>query len=141
MNNGKSPLVIAIATISGGGKTTITKQLAQRLNKSKALFFDDYDFSGPDDIVDWIENGGNPNEWDLNPLVNDLIDISSEQLDFILLDFPFSYEHSQVKQIIDFSVFIDTPLDIAMARRILRDYPEGSKENISVDVENYISRG
>lgn len=141
MDREKAPLVISIAAISGGGKTTITKQLAQNLHKSKALFFDDYDFDGPDDIVDWIESGGNPNEWNLTPFVKDLIDLLSEPLDFIILDFPFSYEHLQVRQFIDYSVFIDTPLDIALARRILRDFGEGPIGNILVDMENYISRG
>ncbi|MEQ2525867.1 hypothetical protein WMO40_04070 [Bacillaceae bacterium CLA-AA-H227] len=141
MINGKSPLVIAIAAISGGGKTTITKQLAQSLDNSRTLFFDDYDFKGPDDIVDWIENGGNPNEWNLAPLLKDLNLLLAEPLDFIILDFPFSYEHSLVTEFIDFSVFVDTPLDIAMARRILRDFREGSTEDILVDMEIYISRG
>jgi uridine kinase len=56
----KLPIVIAIATVSGGGKTTITSNLKGKLLNSKALFFDDYDFDGPDDIIEWIDNGGNP---------------------------------------------------------------------------------
>jgi uridine kinase len=38
-------------------------------------------------------------------------------------------------------VFIDTPLDIAMARRIIRDFKEGSTEDILLDLDNYIARG
>jgi len=38
MNKGKTPFVIAIATVSGGGKITITKLLNQKLHNSKALF-------------------------------------------------------------------------------------------------------
>jgi uridine kinase len=38
-------------------------------------------------------------------------------------------------------VFIDTPLDIAMARRITRDFKNGSVEDILLDLDNYIARG
>lgn len=67
----ESPFVIAIAGVSGAGKTTITKQLNNRLHDSKALFFDDYDFEGPD-IIDWVEKGANYDLWDLTPLIRDL---------------------------------------------------------------------
>ncbi|MFJ7975731.1 hypothetical protein JNUCC23_10960 [Peribacillus sp. JNUCC 23] len=140
MNKGKSPFVIAIAAVSGGGKTTITKLLNQKLHNSKILLFDDYDFNGPDDIVDWIDKGGDPNEWDLTPLVNDLKALLAEPLDNIVIDFPFSYKHSQLSKYIDLSVFIDTPLDIALVRRVLRDFRDSSTNNILFDMENYISR-
>jgi uridine kinase len=45
------------------------------------------------------------------------------------------------KKIIDFSVFIDTPLDIALARRVTRDFRDSPTENILSDLDNYISRG
>lgn len=55
MIKGKKPLVIAIAAVSGGGKTTIATHLNERLHHSKILYFDDYDFEGPDDIIDWVD--------------------------------------------------------------------------------------
>ncbi|GAA0779036.1 hypothetical protein GCM10008908_36930 [Clostridium subterminale] len=42
---------------------------------------------------------------------------------------------------INLTIFIDTPLDIAMARRILRDFKEFSFENIRKDLDVYLSRG
>ncbi len=39
------------------------------------------------------------------------------------------------------TVFIDTPLDIAMARRIIRDFKDSSIENVLLDLDNYIIRG
>lgn len=42
---------------------------------------------------------------------------------------------------IDITVFIDTPLDIAMARRIMRDCKNSSTESIIADMENYLSSG
>ncbi|WP_369693653.1 hypothetical protein [Lentibacillus sp. CBA3610] len=38
-----SPFVIAIAGVSGGGKTAVTARLIQELNNSKALILMNYD--------------------------------------------------------------------------------------------------
>lgn len=104
MNTSK-PLVIAIAAVSGGGKTTITTYLNKILPSTKALFFDDYEFEGPDDICDWVERGADCNEWNLIPLINDLCSLLSDtvqSLDYILLDYPFAYIHSGMCEYIDF---------------------------------------
>ena len=141
MNTEKLPLVIAIAGVSGGGKSTIAKHLNERLHNSKTLFFDDYDFDGPNDIIDWVDKGANYDEWNLAPLIRDLKGLLSEPLDYILLDFPFAYKHSKTSKLIDLTVFIDTPLDIAMARRVIRDFRNSSNESILIEMENYISQG
>lgn len=138
------PLVIAIAAVSGGGKTTITTQLNKVLPNSKVLFFDDYEFDGPDDICDWVEQGADYNEWKLTPLINDLYSLLSDDIqsfEYILLDYPFAYIHSGMCKYIDFTIFIDTPLDIAMARRMLRDFKETSIEHARKDLNIYLSRG
>lgn len=135
------PIVIAIAGVSGGGKTTIAKHLNERLHNSKTLFFDDYDFDGPDDVIDWVDKGPNYDEWDLAPLIKDLKGLLADSLDYIVLDFPFAYKHSKISKLIDLTVFIDTPLDIAMARRIIRDFKDSSNESILIEMENYISQG
>lgn len=141
MKKGKKPLVIAIAAVSGGGKTTIGKHLNEKLQNSKTLFFDEYDFDGPDDIIDWVDNGANYDDWNLTPLIRDLETLLTEPLDYIVLDFPFAYKHSKTSKFIDSAVFIDTPLDIAMARRVTRDFKNNSVENILIDMKNYISQG
>jgi uridine kinase len=140
----KKSLIIAIAAVSGGGKTTVTTRLNQLLPKSKALFFDDYDFEGPDDIPEWVERGGDCNEWKLMPLVSDINSLTSpisSEIDFILLDYPFANSHNEMKGYIDLTVFIDTPLDIAMARRIMRDFSKASSEQIHNELAHYLSRG
>lgn len=135
------PMVIAIASISGGGKTTIVKQLSQQLPNSKALYFDDYDLEGPEDILEWVDRGANSNEWNLTPLIKDLKLLIEASPDYILLDFPFAYQHSRTKAIIDFTVFIDTPLDIALARRINRDFSECSTKEIMDYIAHYANHG
>src|SRR5690606_1325394 len=118
----KRPFVIAIAAVSGGGKTTIVTKLNETLQNSKSLFFDDYDFDGPGDIINWVDNGANYDEWNLAPLIRDLKSLLNEPIDYIVIDFPFAYKHTDTKNLVDIAVFIDTPLDVAMARRIIRDF-------------------
>ncbi len=135
------PIVIAIAAVSGGGKTAITANLNRKLKNSKTLFFDDYDFDGPDDIIEWIDHGGNPDEWDLFPFITDIKKLLMEPLDYIISDFPFAYLHNKSSKFIDFAVFIDTPLDIAMARRIIRDFKNRSTEDVLLDLDHYLVKG
>lgn len=138
------PFIVSITAVSGGGKTTVTNQLNELLPKCKALFFDDYDFESPDDICDWVERGADYNEWNLTPLVNDLRSLITNQvepLEFILLDYPFSKSHKALSDYIDYTILIDTPLDIAMGRRILRDLKHSSIDDVFNELSNYLSRG
>lgn len=120
----KKTIVIAISAISGGGKTTIVNELSNLLENSKIISFDDYDLEGPEDFVEWAKRGGDYNEWDISPIVDDInkiCDSNYNSIDWIIMDYPFSYIHKGTKDILDFSIYIDTPLDIAMARRSIRD--------------------
>ena len=113
------PIVLAIASISGGGKTAVVEKLTEELPNSKALFFDKYDLEGPENVIDWMNRGSDYHEWNLTPFVNDLEELMTESLGYIVLDFPFSYQHAQTRCFIHFSIFIDTPLDVALARRTI----------------------
>ncbi|OAB47170.1 hypothetical protein [Paenibacillus antarcticus] len=141
----QKPIVISIAAVSGGGKTTITSLLRDRLKDSKVLFFDDYELEEyPVDICEWVDKGADYNEWNLAPLVYDvqnLISKNEQKLKYLLLDYPFAYLNNGLGAFIDFTVFIDTPLDIAMARRLLRDYNEASFNDLHNDMIFYLSRG
>lgn len=136
--------IISIAAVSGGGKTTITKKLSLVLEDTKELFFDDYDFKkAPDDIVQWVDQGADYNLWNLEPLVSEIEKIKSsrEVPTYILLDYPFSYRNDNMKKYIDLSIYIDTPLDVAMARRILRDHTKSNINDVRNEVKFYLQSG
>lgn len=140
----KKPFVIAINAISGGGKKTITKELIKQLPNSKALYFDDRDYdsdSGIDDICKWIKEGADVNIFNLDLLEEDIEMLIKETPDFIIMDYPFGYRHNLIAKYIDFSIFIDTPLDIALARRIIRDYDNTTIFNIFDDLNQYLTQG
>ncbi|WP_142343524.1 hypothetical protein [Bacillus wiedmannii] len=137
----KNTKVISVAAVSGGGKTTVTESLTHKLMNSKALYFDSYDFDNcPADICKWIDDGANYDEWVLTPLIKDIQHLlQNSYLDYIIVDYPFAYLNSEMRQFIDVTIFIDTPLDIAMARRILRDFKEDTMSEIQNDLKHYIT--
>ncbi|MBM7540196.1 hypothetical protein [Amphibacillus cookii] len=141
MKEANGPFVISIAAVSGGGKTAVTTHLVKKLQNSKVLHFDNYDFNGPDDIISWVDNGANYNEWDLTPLIRDLQKLFKENLDYIIIDYPFAYKNAQISKLIDVAIFLDTPLDIALARRVTRDFMKSSLADILAEMKNYISQG
>ena len=100
--------VIALSSVTGGGKTTIVNALMDRLPNAMALYFDDYGFDENVDYGKWLSGGGDYNEWDLTALKEDLLEvIENPHIDYILLDYPFAYKNNQIKPYIDFAVYID----------------------------------
>lgn len=132
--------IIAIAAVTAGGKTTIVNELKKRLPNTLSLHFDNYSFAGEvDDFHAWVTEGADYNVWDLAPLISDIEKVKNEaNPDYLLLDYPFAYCHDEMRRYIDCAIFIDTPLDIAMARRILRDRKDASGDEIREDLEMYL---
>ncbi len=142
MNN---PYVVAINSISGGGKTTLTEVVAAALPSAVCFRFDDFDNSNiyPEDfcrahILDFDCPG-------MGDAVR--LELERKSASFIILDYPFGRDHPRFMNIIDLSVFIDTPLDVAMARRVLRDYCTGSElpatetlEALKADLTHYLAQ-
>ena len=132
--------IIAIGAVTAGGKTTIVNEIKKTIKNVESLHFDNYQFEGEvDDFHDWVIQGANYNVWDLSPLIKDICTIKKEaKCDYLLLDYPFAYCHKELGKYIDCAIFIDTPLDIAMARRVLRDMQDATGEEIRKDMEFYI---
>ena len=115
--------VIAISGLSGGGKTALTRELLARLSGARALHFDDIPGQLlPMDYCDWSEAGADYALWDLSALEDGLRGLLAQRPAYILIDYPFGRAHPRIAPYLDFAVWIDTPLDIALARRMLRDY-------------------
>ena len=132
--------VIAIGAVTAGGKTTVVNAMKDRLPRAATLHFDDYAFAGEvDDFPKWVSEGADVNVWNLTPLKEDIDRIiRSCGYDYLLLDYPFAYQHRIIRDYLDCCIFIDTPLDIAMARRVLRDMKEATADEIRVEMETYL---
>ena len=132
--------IIAIGAVTAGGKTTVVNSIKDRLPRTTSLHFDDYPFEGKvEDLSNWVSEGADVHVWDLSPLKTDIDKIvRSGEYDFLLLDYPFAYQHQMIKPYLDCCIFINTPLDIAMARRVLRDMKEATSNEIRNEMDMYL---
>ena len=132
--------IIAIGAVTAGGKTTIVNAVKDKLPKTAALYFDDYTFEGEvEDFGKWLSEGADCEVWDLSPLKADTEKlISSGKYEYLLLDYPFAYLHKMMRDYLDTCIFIDTPLDIALARRVLRDMKDASADDIRIEMDSYL---
>ena len=62
---------------------------------------------------------------------------------YVVFDAPLGRAHHGTGKFIDFMVFIDTPFDVAMARRLLRGIANApaneAAENIEVELTSYLN--
>ncbi len=152
--------VIGISAVSGGGKTALTRRLAELLQDSVSLYFDDYDGSSViPDFKSWFENGADYEAF-RTPVFTDHIrslkagkgvvspgGLKITPAKYILVDAPLGRAHSDSGRYIDFMVYIDTPLDVAMARRLSRELaletnqsPSETVACIKADADGYPAR-
>jgi uridine kinase len=129
-------MIVGMSGISGAGKSTLMRRLESSL-QATCLFWDEYDeiSQGPEDYVKWYEESKNYADWKYDALADTLKRLKAgdatvcpatkrtlQPTKHILFDAPLGRCHQATGQYIDFLVCIDTPLDIALARRLIRDY-------------------
>lgn len=136
----KKTIIIAVSGVAAGGKTTTINELKKKMKNAKSLHFDDYNFEGEvDDFHQWVMDGADYTVWNLEPLKKDILKFTEDnEVQYILLDYPFAYKNDLIKPLIDCAIFIDTPLDIAMARRVLRDMYTATGDEIREDMSFYL---
>jgi len=127
------PYVIAISGPSGAGKSTLVKNLVGLLDDAISLGIDDY----PDDhyppAIGWLERGANPDEFETPGFFADVRTLKegksiihpetqqeTEPPTYLVIEEPFGKSRTAFKDLIDFHAEIDTPLEIAFPRRLLR---------------------
>ena len=131
-----SVVIIGISAVTGGGKTAVTLPLTEVLEDAVALHFDDYDDTNvhPDDLQRWFADGADYDAYETPLFTGHLQALKAGcsirypiggaivgPAKYVVADAPLGRAHSDSGRFIDLMVFIDTPLDVAMARRILRD--------------------
>ncbi len=126
--------VVAVSSASGGGKTTLVTRAAKLLGAT-TLFFDDYRAVSeyPQDLRKWVDDGAGLSQWKTPQFAQDLsalkrgesiqapvCDATISPTEFIVIEEPMGRGRDEMAKSIDFVALIDTPLDIALARRFLR---------------------
>lgn len=130
--------VIVVSGVTGSGKTTLINALHQKLN-SQIISFDDYSIDAlpsapPIDtpVKDAV------NQYDISALMSAFHKVAN-RYPFILIDFPFGYKNKILKPYIDKVIYVKTPLDVCLARQILRDYQDKSSEQIMAWLKTYLT--
>ena len=130
--------VIAISGNGGAGKTTLTHALSKSLDAT-FLSWDDFDpiSKDPADYIEWYAKGQDYSAWDYPRLAETLsllkkgetvnhpvLETLLSPTPWIIFDAPLGYLHPQTAPYIDVCFHLEVPLDVALCRRLLRDFKE-----------------
>ena len=138
MNNTK---VVAVSGVSGSGKTTIVKQLANEFDCPFLLFDDHTDKSTyPQNMKNWLKNGANVSLIKTPEFVTSLENlIKKSSSRFIFIEEPFGKERDSMSPLIDYVVLLDQPMELCLARIIRRHTENPSKDSIT-SISNYLNK-
>jgi uridine kinase len=126
--------VLAIAGTSGAGKSTLMETLVARLGYANALSLDDYQSSSVyPPVQEWLAGGADPNQFQTPRFVADALalregksivhprtGLAMRPAPYLLLEEPFGRARAGMRDLIDFLVYLDIPLEVAHARKLLR---------------------
>ncbi|WP_374627611.1 uridine kinase [Devosia sp.] len=127
------PRIVALSSPPGGGKSTFAAALANRLGAA-LVEYDAYDRMTdmePSAVREWLAAGGPYDRVIVPELVADLAALSEgrpipdrmkggqlQPRPLVVFETPFGRAHAATAAFIDTSVFIDTPADEALARKL-----------------------
>lgn len=129
-----STYVIAISGPSGAGKSTIIQNLLTFFENATSLHIDDYaGTANYPPALEWLERGANPDEFVTPQFFADVRALKKGETithpeskkeigpsDYLIIEEPFGKARAELGPLIDFHAEIDIPLEIALARRLLR---------------------
>lgn len=150
--------VVAISGTSGSGKTSLVQKVTGLLEDAVSFYFDDYASVSkyPSNFSEWVKEGADLNQWETPQLFEDLQALRNGKFislpdnkgviktaRFIVMEEPFGRERARMNELIDFVVFINVPLEVALARRLLRDaewcLSEKNPEYLAAYLKEYLT--
>jgi hypothetical protein len=149
------PAIIGICSPPGGGKSSLCRSLAEVFSSSSIIHYDHFQHvteQSINEVAQWSESGGDYDQLDFPELAHALSQLKLGQgaadpltqqpilaSDFLLFETPLGRAHAQTGKYIDVSIWIDVPLDVALAR-VLKDAAEnfltdhGLTQGVAADV-------
>ena len=119
MSGARAARVITIAAPPGGGKTTLSGRLSARLGDAPVLHFDDHEIAtrrAPAEVEAWLDRGAPLAEIAAPGFAEGLARLRGSGAAHILVDGPLGRAFPPTADLIDLVIYIDTPLDLALAR-------------------------
>jgi uridine kinase len=114
--------VVAVAGPTGGGKSALVQALVERLDDACALHMDDYERMTREPlerVARWAERGADFDELDVGGLVERLQALKAGAAPrYIVFETQFGRAHRATGSLIDLLIWIDVPLEIALARKL-----------------------
>jgi len=109
-------------------------ELVARLGNANALSLDDYESSSIyPPVREWLEGGADPNQFQTPRFVADALALTEgksifhpltgqqiQPTSYLLLEEHFGRARAGMRDLIDFLVYLDIPLEVAHARKLLR---------------------
>jgi uridine kinase len=127
--------VVGVAAPAGGGKSTLVRALAEAMADTAVLHIDSYQKITEQpvrEIVRWMERGADFDEFEIPQLAGHLEKLKQglavadpktgheiAPRKYILFETHFGRAHRDSGRFIDFLIWLDTPLDVALARNLM----------------------
>lgn len=133
MSTNSPAFVITVSGISGSGKSSTVRAIAERPGNAACFYFDDYGeaMQQPGDGLQWIAEGANLKAFTLPQFGRDIKKLRQgetvvtpvgrrvESASFLVIEEPFGGGREDMAGLVDFSVCIEAPMEVALARRLL----------------------
>ena len=115
-------LVVGVSGPTGAGKTALAEALLAELGDAQAIYMDDYERMTReplDQVARWAERGADFDQLPLPGLAEDLRRLKKQgAARYVVFETQFGRAHRATGELIDFSIWIDVPLEVALARKV-----------------------
>jgi len=150
----RKSLLIGIAGVSGSGKTRFTNALKKELGERMCLIVQDDYYLDSTNLQEGNEDDMNfdiPDAIDFDLIIEHVTKLSEGETvevpsynfythsrnsefklvaptDFIVVEGTMIYSNASLANLFDYKIFVDTPMDIAIVRRMARDIVERGRD-------------
>jgi len=132
--------VVAVSGVSGSGKTSVIKQLVEKLDCPYLLFDDHTDENTyPTDMKAWFESGADLSEIKTPKFVDSLREYLQKcDNDYIFIEEPFGRQRPSISSFVDQVILLDQPMEVCLSRVIMRNLKHPSSDSL-ISIPKYLA--